>query len=437
MVELGKRHELNQKFASGLKNLIERQTPPSPEPLTDPDNSFIALLLNMQNVFASYSLDEQSGKYALFGAPEVENAPLHLDRILRYRITAASESKWFDKNTVLAPDADYDEVSYAALSTVRKAWINDYDHPTRRFNGLMVAAFIAAVNLPEDYNSPVKPKKHKGETVKDALFRKAMGIIFDLKERCINKEYREYVRIADELEWDSDRMDAHLAPPGNENLHRGHLDATLFSFANALITRFASNNFNPATFSEEGYEYRRWIHENRESNEAITEPPVKETTWTILPPGTMEELAKGPVKGASTGKYEGAQFVDPERMQWLAELALSWSPDAYIAVSNLKATGDYEYRAAILPQVINGMNVEHAVAENPASKNAIYVFRAERGIDDDGSVWLTWEDALKDNRTAAKMLGARKIVHNQYVKENVTEYLTRKVENLDKVGYRR
>ncbi len=432
------RNQLHQRFAEGLGGLIERLTPPSPEPLSDPNTSFYALLHQQRKKFIYFAFNEKTKRYASFEPPPVENSQMNFIITSQLRLNAASESKWFDKESVKAPDRDFVQISYAALNVVKNAWLKAENNPLRRLNGLMVAGLIAANYMPPNYNSPERPKKHKNETVEEEMFRRAMSILFDIKNN-VTHENRKFDNVYTAHKGDPIRITELLMKPDNEVLRRGSVDLQIWSYANELIEKLASPDFTPEMYGEEVYELQKWAEKikKQKSQETQPEPPVEETKWTILPPGTMEQIAKGPIKGESAGKYENAQFVDPDRMKWLAELALSWNPDAYIVVSNLKATGDYDYRAAILPQVKNGVKIEHAVAENPASKNTIYVFRAERGIDDDGSTWLTWKEALSDNRTGAKALGARKIVHNQYVRENVMEYLTRKDEDLDKVGYRR
>lgn len=161
---------------------------------------------------------------------------------------------------------------------------------------------------------------------------------------------------------------------------------------------------------------------------------VRETNWTILPPGEGE-----PYDGTgTTGPREHPPvIVNMDRIRWLQQIGRLWGHDPYIAIANLDKTGDYDYRVVILPQVIGGQLVEHAIAENPSSDNATFVFRAEQGIDDAGNVWLTWKDVFDGKKDHAKALGARRILHTAYHEDNVIEYLTRPVEKLDSKRYYR
>ncbi len=181
--------------------------------------------------------------------------------------------------------------------------------------------------------------------------------------------------------------------------------------------------------------------ERPEADSAGLEPSY-ETTWTILPPQILHDLGLDNENSATAtwkampGSERDKVSVDKERLRRLGALCVSWGPEAYVAVANLQTSGKYDYRVAVLPQTLpDGTQLEHAVADNPRTDNAMFVFRGERGLDAEG-VWLTWKDVFDKCKTDAKHLGARRMLHSRHLSRNIMEYLTRPPQELDRISYR-
>ena len=426
-----------------LDNKTSGETIDNQEQRFDPEHSVHGLMFKEAQDFRYYFLPSPDGSYA-FGKWIFANNPDtsvvdFADSLRTKHANAAFKSKWGDR--LYHPDGVpmegfRIEREYSALSYARKVLAKS-DEPIKRLFSVIIPADVAAYYKPQDWDGQ-KPRKHKNESNDEAIFRMAWN---DLNQRArtgqvdtvniklfkalLKKDNYGNRKISDE------DFDSAMHNPENQDLRDGQLSIQIENTATRLIKAIKNPNFTAERHREEAFELLRLSRQEKDPADN-TEIPVKETDWTILPPGTLEELSEG----NGTNK-EVESFVDPDRMRWLARLAIDWGNDAYIAVSNLDKSGNYDYRVAVLPQLKNGILIEHAVAENPASGNAVYVFRGERGVEDNGHTWLTWKEVLSDTKKGARALGARKIVHNQFSEENVLEYLTRQQADLDKPGYKR
>lgn len=159
-------------------------------------------------------------------------------------------------------------------------------------------------------------------------------------------------------------------------------------------------------------------------------PEPLQTEWVILPEGG---------DGAERDKRESVAgekvepFVDSERIEKLHELVRVWG-SGKVMKGKLEGSGrNHSYYVAVLPQEVDGHVIEHVVADcEEGPENAIFAYRADKP----GNVH-SWQYVFDGNKTRAKANGAKRILHKQHVDENVMEYLTRPVAQLDDPNYRR
>lgn len=439
---------LHAQFAGGLRGLIEQRQHESEidrleRELNDPNRFILAYMLKSERDMGTYFAPNDTTTYIRIHS-ETQNI-FGLDETLDELMEDIFEESNLEDRIDFSDGADSEVtfrnsniraeqfVIYNLLGGTKKR-IQDKEYLAKQILGLYLTTLIATDHLPENYDEATKPRKHKHESFDELLFRKAISILIDASREPNSREYKAYRRLKDRLERRGGEFTKNileeLQKPENEDLRQGRNDLRIALLAHDLVSGLIRPDFTPDAVREMFLKYKRL----QELRKVEPEIDVEETTWTILPAGAMEEVEK---TGKSGSEYTPG-YVDPERLKWLARLALAWGPGAYIAVADLSKTGETQYYAAILPQTTpDGIEVEHAVAENASSGNATYVFRAERGLENDGSIWLHWKNVLKDDKRGARMLGARKVMHNENWDENVQEYLTRSPEHLDKSGYKR
>jgi len=328
--------------------------------------------------------------------------------------------------------------------------------PEEMNSACIVLGYIAAATKPEGISAGSRPVKHKGETSEQRTFRMATSELrrfISSKALLLESEAFEYIRRSSSMSPDAI---AHRALERLSESSKGarpvysHERIQQYSDAiNRAVARNKAAKIYEWIFSEqttaEGVldEFAAWeqiwLQQDKanSADELIIDPTV-ETNWTILPPRMLEQLGIVEV-GDSTKGSEGSLYaVDKDRLRFMGSVVLDWGEGAYIAVANLKATGEHDYRAAILPERRpDGTVLEHGFVENPQHKNAGFVFRAERGLSEDGTVWLDWRGVFSDNKKDAELLGARRLLHVPNFQQNVWEYLTRPPQDLDKKGYKR
>ena len=441
------REELLAQVAYGLRELAEKQafietaTPEELEQLQLGDSyiSYVQGVLSLVEMYYGPGLDGGIRTSRAANSWDITR----FDGFVWSKIgQAAFDSKWGDDLKKLEDLGgnvfNYDFSSYAALSHSRKVLMKS-DDPIVRLFGLAVPAYLAAYYRPDDFDPSHPPRKHKNETDEDVLFRTAYNDLSKIAAWGSKTEVKKVAKVCNQLQ-DKDNqryelLSSALARPENAQIANSFNDWQLALSAKILLNGLSDPVVNPDRFKEDMAIAMKIRQKRRQERQKI-EVEIEETIWTILPPGTMEDIEAGVQTGSGNG--ENIQFVDPERMRWLARLAIEWGPEAYIAIANLDRAGHFDYRAAILPQHIGGVTVEHAIAENPSSGNAIYAFRAERGLDDaTQTTWMTWRDVLSRTKPEARLLGARRILHGVFVNENVLEYLTRPPDDLEKPNYHR
>lgn len=422
---------------AGRMQKVDAEQNQSLEVQFSPEKSLMGLMLQEAQGFRFYFHDEEDNNihYGIWGPVEKLDVVGFWDKFSRDYAQAVHGSKWGKDiyNEQGQPVVPTEVREYAALSYARKVLAKS-DKPVDRLKSVLMPAFIAANRKPEDWDSTQKPKKHKHETEDEALFRIAWHDLTKIAGRgqgltrdvVLYRKVRNRYRNDPDANWDE--FEEIMHSPENQDLRDGHVSLWIGGCGVTLKKLISDPAFTADLFREECFQLRRLRDQRREPASV----PAEETIWTILPPGTLEETGEGIGNGGET-----QHFVDPERMKWLARLAISWGKEAYIAVANLDKTGNYDYRVAVLPQRKERATIEHVVAENPSSGNAIYVFRAERGLGKDSTPWLTWRDVLSDTKSGARALGARRILHGVFVDENVLEYLTRPDEDIDKSNYNR
>lgn len=439
-MEYPKTHQLHSDLAVGLHNLMEQRNTETEidrleRELGDPDTSFLG---GLKDALSKVKWHDDKATYCFSGSESTFNFIEMISSRVGY---SAYNSKWSDElfddtNTLRDMDRDRDFYLYAALSSTRKYLKSD--EPKEQIYGLLIAAYIASLNLPEDYAGQ-KPKRHKGETVEEILFRKAITVIRETTNNHTQESqlFGRFTKTLSGMPVDESTKDGYfykeLYRSDANNLRKGAFDTRITNFANTILELLAREQTTPESIDEEYFKAVRLQILLR--GEAQEEQDPVTLNWDILPPEALGEIE-------NTGKIDSREgnpdFVDPERLKWLARLAIDWGNGAYIVVSSLnEKSNSNKYYAAILPGLVSGVPVEHAVAENASSGNATYVFRGERGLNTDGSTWLTWRDVLSDTKSGARALGAKKILHGQYWDENVLEYLTRPDSDLEHDRYKR
>ena len=146
--------------------------------------------------------------------------------------------------------------------------------------------------------------------------------------------------------------------------------------------------------------------------------------WEILPPGLLEDTEGAPrLDDGQRDPYDHQRQIDWKRLWRLQNYAKGWSGAYFARTSIPNLPLDQQYYAVILPDTINGQEVEHAVADHPETGNGMYVWRAEMGIDQ-GATRLTWREVMARPRMTARELGARCLYHTVNLETNLLAYLT-------------
>lgn len=155
--------------------------------------------------------------------------------------------------------------------------------------------------------------------------------------------------------------------------------------------------------------------------------PVEEVDWVILPIDESDPRTGGP--GDERARTPIAD--EPEHIQKLIAFALEWGNGSYRAQANIEASDGTAYEAVILPAVIGGIAVEHALVDTPEGDNALFAWRAEKGFRQDEND-ITWREVFRDGKKHAEAMGARRIYHTPTTDNRIKEYFARDEADLDK-----
>ncbi len=319
----------------------------------------------------------------------------------------------------------------------------------------VIVPFLIAAKNKQSYFTKFdqRPTKSKHEKPEEKLFRKAVTAlrrtafvdsanslayqkVLSYHSQMIEIEARDLFNRDDD--WQerelSDRIDSVLLNPENEHLINGVFERSLKLFAEDALKILSDSTLTSDRVNDEVSDILRLGTLNDQTENLLQSKPLPtlQTEWTILPPSNGEPHDET----ASPGDKESTPtMVDMNRIEWLKAVAKYWSKDAYIALANLDKSGSYDYRVAVLPQKIAGVAIEHAIAENPSSKNATYVFRAEKGFKNQEDTQITWKEVFDKTKEQAKNLGARAILHREHHQENIIEFLTRPPHLLESRRY--
>lgn len=428
------RDEALQGLANAMDGLIGlHKNPETNEEV--PSSAFVDLIQNELQVSAIHYANNPNPFYW------AEAGNLDRAKFVEYlRVSNADQAastKWakflFTTEGGMVTDKP-NQLSYATLKYGRKELAKSHE-PCDRFLAVGTAAFIAALRKPESLSDGEIPRKRKSETDDQLVFRTAINNLLEFSRLAETREAKLWGQAYRELQARDieDKHDGMMALPENEHLRIGCVNLQLSIASRNLCSRILSEDFSSEQFHNEISSLILFEKQRQKDDEK--ELLIEETNWEILPPEVLKRIQQG-VSESTGAPYE--RVIEQDRLRWLASLAIQWDPsNAYIAIADLRSSGEHDYLVAVLPQKLpDGTVIEHAVAENPTTGNAVYVFRAEKGFAAGGRT-VSWQDVLSRSKFIARALGARKVVHNQYVEDNVLEYLTRPEDELDRPGYKR
>lgn len=157
--------------------------------------------------------------------------------------------------------------------------------------------------------------------------------------------------------------------------------------------------------------------EQRTEIAADEEPelPVEHVGWTILPVG--EGDSRGTFGGDSAGNIHEKQDDEPEHIKRLRRIGRTW-PGARRAISDIEASDGTKYELVLLPAVVGGLAVEHAIGDTVAPDNSAWGWDATKGIQD-GEVVTTWREVFSDSKPFARAMGATCMYHTATLDERL------------------
>ncbi len=302
---------------------------------------------------------------------------------------------------------------------------------------LVAAAFLAAEHMPpEGYDGKRIPTPSKGrETLDHRVYRTAMTFLRAYaSDQHIDKGIRQKVF---QITSDAGVVDSQgdIAP----------------NTARQIADRFSEDpELHAASYlSIMAKDILQMLeqHSPQEVNDGISEVyaslvrrykvgiEMDETGWTILPIEEWDNPTQAVPQVDTNPVNLKDKFVDWHRLERLKNYVREWR-GAYLAVANLKSQGDEEYYVAVLPATLGHLAVEHAIGDNPSSGNAVYAWRAEKGIDADETA-VTWRGVFKQTKRIARALGARRMLHTENLDSNLLDYMTRPADKLDVPNYDR
>jgi hypothetical protein len=308
--------------------------------------------------------------------------------------------------------------------------------------------FIALYAKPENAQTAsqiARSKKYRFESTRDQAFGAAVKSLGRLSSHTPNRRERESALIIAKASRQSvvRGVDTERLQVAVDDVNRGELP----SFAGNMLRHVLNEKTTSEAFGTEIDAWHMRAYGTAMADEQ-TEPEMKETHWTILPPDTLQQLLQDghteqregepdPLFDASVAETIKLVFQN-DRIKKLARFALEWGDGAYIAIANLDNTGGSQYRAAILPDRSlplqpNGEPLAHAFADNPREKkHAAFLFRAETGMNPQDEILYTWKDVFSGTKDVAKGLGARRLLHVGDLDGRVLEALTAPTSKLSR-----
>lgn len=339
-----------------------------------------------------------------------------------YRFDEESMRANFENDLRLALDMN-DQSDWRALKAIKKS-IKEQTRPL----GLVAVALLAAEHMPESgYTGRKVPKPSKGrETLTHKIYRTSIGFLkeFASGERIKQEQRKELAQVA--IDGTFDEVVVADSPFG-ERVRRAGPELTSFLMARDILTTFKVHT--PQQIQNDlDKTYRKLMKRFK------FRIPMDETGWEILPIGELDGPGSADLSEEESQLQIKYNFIDWTRIETLKQYVRNW-PDAYMAVASLESQGDTEYYVAVLPAMIGKLAVEHAIGDNPSSGNAVYAWRAEKGIENE-RVAMTWRGVYKQTKRIARMLGARRMLHTENIAQNILDYITRPADDLDKPGYK-
>lgn len=120
--------------------------------------------------------------------------------------------------------------------------------------------------------------------------------------------------------------------------------------------------------------------------------------------------------GVSAEQIAERTGLDLSRIQSLIELRNGWNGAHLVECKIENTTRRSPYIACILPDVLDGQTIEHAVAENAELGNAVFIV--------DGTM-ADWQEVLLDKtKQEAVDLGAKRVVHSGNWTDRVLDAIT-------------
>jgi hypothetical protein len=383
-----------EELADNLHALIDQrivsehpgEPPESDEWLDDPEQSFITFL-DKTTAATKFASVTATGDLE----PQAYSAPNSMELVLS--IAGAFRAAASRGREIADPHLEMQNVIHTTQKELLKSEIIE-----ERMLGCCLLGYIAAYNKPDHITETSVLKRHRDETPEERVFRMAITALGQFSDRDYTADEKQPLSKVSRNP--QQRKARFLLDPQGV---RAAVQISNFGQVRHIGARIKRHVLSSAVsgdqFQEEITGWEKRHDYNQQSQEITQQLPMEETNWEILPAetiGTRERRQTAADKEVETNKNKPApEVLARQRLEWLGRIAMLWGQGAKIAISKLDSTGATKYQIALLPQHLpDGGTIWHAVAENPADENAIFVFRGEKGVDE-GGVWLTWEDVFR------------------------------------------
>lgn len=431
-----------------VKRLVDEKyvTPNIPEELKDDDTPLFSLLRNIYNNFLVFYPLAEDGLYESW-TRGVESEYYQVNILNDIESELAHARKLVNKGTYKEGRTEQEREHLRLVSerkamdfVVERSRASHNEDGDLDFKALVVCAYVAMKNFPPTGAQIAHRAGHPSAgraSGRQINFDKAIAHLQAMKDKSLTTpEAYHVLRYNNAIEENRQKS---LTPEEREHFFRAIIPLMakeqLQMSAEAVLEFFEAEERTGESLRTElknVFELSARIDALMDVQKNLQGIEAADTGWVILP-GTFREIIRGGSGLRGAGIYE----LDWNRLAYLAQIVEEVWGEGFIAVADLQSVGENEYYVAVLPETVrdehgNETIIYHAVADNPTKDhNASFVWRG------DSNTGITWKQVFNQEKDWAKELGARKIVHKKHYKENIIEYLTRPLKDLDKPGYER